>query len=156
VTCDPDALDPLIVVSLTRGDDPALVIGPDCPDDGVGVWWTSIVLPQWAYRYTQAPPSAWVPGNVLMAAVVDSTTLALALTCQGTDQASLEAQKQALTDTLGQWPYYAGVTIGTTPLGTYRADPTIPLWSVPLAQQDVGLFIAEGTVSIPLNPVGAP
>lgn len=156
MTCDPDALDPTIEVHLSRpGEEGDLIIGPDCVDEQ-GLWWSSIVLPQWTYRYTQAPPSAWVPGNVLLAAVVESASLVMSVAALGTDQVTLNAQKAVLADTVAQWPYYVTVLIGGTTLGTWKADPTIPQWPIPLAQQDAGLYVDEAIVTIPLNPVGAP
>lgn len=154
MTCDPDALDPLITVTLTW-DDGELVLGPDCPDDGEGLWWSSLLLPEFGYRYTQAPPSAWVPGNVLLAVVPDSAALTLAVGAVGADTASLEAQKALLTAALAQWPYVVTITQGAVVVGAWRADPTMPRWGA-LAQQDVGLFAAEAAVSVPVNPVGAP
>ncbi len=84
MTCDPEALDPAIIVTLTWGDDDSLVLEPDCPDDGVGLWYSSEVpLPAWTYRSTTAPPSAWVPGNILLAAVLDSSTFPLVIEASG-------------------------------------------------------------------------
>lgn len=156
MTCDPDAVDPLITVTLTwGGDDPGdLVLTPDCPDDD-GMWWATLVLPDFAYRYTSAPPSAWVPGNVLLAVVPDSAALALTVGVKGSDTATLEAQKALLTAALAQWPYTVTVDQGGVTVGAWRADPTMPRWGA-LAQQDAGLFAAEAVVSIPVNPVGSP
>lgn len=154
MTCDPDAADPLITVTLTW-DDGELVLTPDCPDDGEGLWWATLLLPAFAYRYTQAPPSAWVPGNVLLSAVADSSVLTLGVGVVAGDTTNLEAQKALLVDALGQWPYTVTVDQGGVTVGTWRADPTIPQWGA-LAQQDAGLFAAEAAVSIPVNPTGAP
>lgn len=152
--CDPEATDPIITVTLTWGDTGELELGPDCPDDD-GMWWNALVLPPFAMRYTLAPPSSWVPGNVLLSAVPDSAALTLGVAVRGSDTATLEAQKAILVDALGQWPYVVTVDQGGVVVGAWRADPTIPQWGA-LTQQDVGLFVAEAAVSIPLNPVGAP
>lgn len=156
MTCDPEALDPTITVTLTWGESGELVLGPDCPDDGVGLWYSSEVpVPGWTYRSTTAPPSAWVPGNILLAAVLDSSTLPLVVEASGTDTATLEAQKALLVAALGQWPYYVQVDVGPVSLGQWRADPTYPLWGA-MAQIDAGLYVASAAVGIPINPVGAP
>lgn len=153
MTCDPETADPIITVTLTW-DGGELALTPDCPA-GEGLWWNALVLPPFAMRYTQAPPSAWVPGNVLLSAVPDSAPLTLGVGVKGDDVAGLEAQKAVLVDALGQWPYVVTITEGAATLGAWRADPTVPQWGA-LTQQDAGLFAVEAAVSIPLNPTGAP
>lgn len=158
--CDPETVEPTITVTFSWGVDSELALGPDCPDDDeAGLWWNVLVLPDWAFRYTQAPPSAWVPGNVLLAATPDSSALTLVVAALGTDTTTLEAQKDLLEAALSQWPFVVTIEVGegagAVTVGSWRADPTIPHWGAMTPQQS-GLFAAEGAVSIPLNPVGAP
>jgi len=155
MTCDPEAVDPLITVTIAGDDVEDVVLGPDCPEGDEGLWWNALVLPDFAYRYTQAPPSQWVPGTLLLAAVPDAATLTLGVAAIGTDTVTLESQKAILANALAQWPFTVTVAVGGTTVGSWRADPTIPRWGE-MTQQDVGLFAAEAAVSITVQPTGAP
>jgi hypothetical protein len=153
--------DPLIQVTLVLPADDDVVLGPDCPDEE-GVWWNSIVLPSWTYRVTNAPSSAWTPGTVLLAVVRDVSSLALTVAARGTDTTSLEAQKAILDAAFGSYPYSVQITVDdgdpatpVTILDAAAQQPTLPAWGQ-ITPQLSGMFAAEATVILPLNPPGSP
>lgn len=153
--------DPTIEVVLIWGDgeEDTLTLGPDCVDEE-GLWWNVLVLPAWTYRNTTAPPSAWVPGNVLLAATRESAVLTLTVAALAADTDALADQKALLEAALGQYPYTVQIDVtdpGGSPVtdGPWDAQPTLPQWGAMTPDQS-GMFVAEGTVTIPVNPPGSP
>jgi hypothetical protein len=156
-------VEPVITVSIYYGPDEEdlLVIPPTCDDDE-GLWWNSLALPDWGVRYNYAPPSIWVPGSIMLGAVADSSTLALRVVARGSDADGLETQKALLASRLftgamvvGIDADYGTVTPAVTNLGLWRARPVIPSWG-PVTPQRAGMLFAETTLSIPVEPPGAP
>jgi hypothetical protein len=150
--------DPAIEVTIGYGDE-TLVLTPDCVD-APGLWWSILVPPLFAYRYTSAPPSAWVPGDVLLAVVEDVGTLNMTVGAIGSTTAELEAQKALLDTALATWPWTLTITItdpdtSVTTEGPWEAHPTVPNWG-DLDPLWVGTYAAEAVIVATLNPVGSP
>jgi hypothetical protein len=154
--------DPTITVNLSWGTGETageLVLPPECPGAG-GAWWNTLALPEWELRYTYAPPSEFVPGNVLLGAVEDSGAVVLGIAVRGTSLADLEARKVTIREALSAWPgeFLATADEGDGPVtigGPWQTFPTLPRWGT-VTPQRAGLYVAETTVSIPVNPAGAP
>lgn len=149
--------DPILTVRFTWDDTGELELPPTRPDEGLaGLWWNSLTLPDWTMRYTQAPPSAYVPGNVLLAYVPDSSSLTLGVVALGSDTATLETQKAIVESALGaHWPFTVHIDVDGVAVYSWRSDPTTVRWGT-MTPQRSGLFVAEGAVAIPVQPVGAP
>ena len=145
--------DPVIVVTLA-GSGADLALPPECPGDE-GLWWNALALPDWGMRYTYAPPSQWVPGAVLLAAVPDASAVPITVAARSTSVAGLEVQKARLEAALRRWSYTVSIDVDGTSLGSWEALPCIPSWGA-VTPQRAGLFVAEASVSIPVNPAGAP
>lgn len=152
--------DPVITVSILYANgEQTLTLGPDCPEER-GAWWNSLQLPEWSYRMTYAPPSAYVPGNVLMAAVVDAGAITLRVVVKGTNLVDLEAEKAKVNAAVRAWPGLVIVTAdtgdGPTNIGgPWQSFPTIPAWGATTPQM-YGMLVAEASISLPVNPAGAP
>lgn len=152
--------DPIILIKMLYANgEETLEIGPDCPEER-GAWWSSLQMPDWAYRYTYAPPSAYVPGNVLMSAVIDAGAVTMRVAVKGTTIADLEAEKAKVNAACAAWPGLIIVTADTgdgpsTIGGPWQSFPTVPSWG-PTTPQMLGLLVAEATISLPVNPAGAP
>jgi hypothetical protein len=146
-----------ITLSATPDD---LILTPDCVD--VGLFWEVLTLPQWAMRYEYAPPSQFLPGQMPLSAVQDAGAVAAVVVAKGDSLAAVEAQKATLAAVLAQWRYNLTVTAvpDTGPpqiiAGPWRAMPTVPVFGQPVTHEEVSLLIAAATVSIPVNPPGAP
>lgn len=153
-------VEPTISVSIYYGPDEGdvLVIPPTC-DEGEGIWWNSLDLPAWGTRLAYAPPSVWIPGQVLLGATADSSTLPIRIAVRASTADGLEAQKQALADALWQYALVIGIDADydgdVTSLGLWRANPVIPSWG-PVTPQRAGMLVAETTLSIPVQPPGTP
>lgn len=158
--------DPVITLTLTRPDDEeleALVIGPTCgtlggdeEDPVLGeLWWNQLTWPDFTYRTTTAPPSMWIPGEQVLAAVPEAGSIQAVVVARGLSTADVLVQQALLADTLAQWAYTATITIGDDDLGTWPAKPTMPVWGA-ITPQLSGLFVAQGACVIRVNPTGAP
>jgi hypothetical protein len=155
--CD---VDPTITVVLSWPDpvDPAVTvtfeIPPECDDSGC--WWNSLAFPEFDFRYGYAPPSSWIPGDILLSVVGEAAPLPLVIGVRGTDLDDLKAQKAAVAAALRVEDLT--VTLVATPdtgpdviLAEYEAQPAKPKWG-PITPQLMGVLAAEGIVSIPCNP----
>jgi hypothetical protein len=148
-------------ITVTVGPEDAvepLVISSAC--DGEGIEWTELVLPEWSLRMTYAPPSAYVPGNVLLAAVEDSGEVGMVVTLEATSAAGLETLKTTLGNALAAWPGVVTVKLvedaGETVIGgPWQSFPTRPRWGDMKALLN-GIYLIDGAFSIPVNPPGAP
>lgn len=135
-------------------------IPPECPPDAGGIAWNAVADPEWEVRYTYAPPSQWVPGQMLLGAVTDAGSVPVSVIVRGTSLADLEARKAALSDALAAWPgeYKAEATLGAetvTVSGPWPTFPTVVRWG----EMRVGILgrcVVEGLFALPVNPVGAP
>lgn len=146
-----------IDVAIGNPEDP-FVIGSAC--EGEGIQWTQLVLPEWSLRMRYAPPSDWIPGNVLLAAVEDSGEMAMVVTLEAASIAALEALKASLKAALVVWPGQVTVTLvedaGSTVIeGPWQSFPTLPRWGEVTALLH-GTYLIDGMFSIPVNPSGAP
>lgn len=154
MTCSAD--DPIITVEFTWLPDGLLELPPSRPDEGLaGLWWNALTLPAWTMRYTNAPPSSYVPGNVLLAYTPDSSSLTMVVAALGVDTATLETQKALLEAALSRFTYVVTIKVDDEPVDAWRAQPTIPQWGT-MTPQRSGLFVAEAALLIPVNPVEAP
>lgn len=158
--CAADLGDPVITVTLTWGDDEdeTMDLPPSCDDDE-GMWWQTLLWPQFAMRYTTAPPSAWIPGQQLLAAVPDLAAVTMTAAVRGTDTETTEAQKVLLGAVLAQWPLQVTVTSvqgdeDPVEMGSWSGQPSLPLWG-PVTPQRAGMYVAECSIQIPVNPVGS-
>lgn len=145
-----------IDVTLGTEEDP-LVIPSTCD---IGISWTKMALPDWEFRYTYAPPSIYVPGNVLMAAVQDSGAVPMTVSVEGSSLADLEVKKAELETALAAWPGSFKVDAmddnGTVTIaGPWESFPTLPRWGDVLPTV-LGHYLLEATFSLPVNPPGAP
>lgn len=134
-----------------------LVIPSTCE---VGISWTRMGLPEWQFRYAFAPPSAYVSGNALLAAVRDSGDILMTISVEGTSLADMEAKKTQVETALTAWPglFRADATDqnGTVTIaGPWETFPTLPKWGEVLPTV-LGHYIVETTFSLPVNPAGAP
>lgn len=145
-----------VTVSIGPEEDP-LVLSSECDD---GISWTQMGLPEWEFRYTYAPPSAWVSGNVLLAAVRDSGAVPMLVSIQASSLADMEVKKAELETALTAWPGLFKVeatddTGTVTIAGPWESFPTLPKWGDVLTPL-LGYYYVEATFAIPVNPAGAP
>lgn len=115
------------------------------PPDGVQ-------LPDFAMRSVYAPPSAWTPGQLLLAATLDSASLGLSVMVRASSDATLATLKSELETAVSQFSYTVTLTQGAA-VQSWSADATWPAWG-PL---DFGLasnYMAQAGLSIPVNPIG--
>lgn len=145
-------------VTVTLGpEDSPLVLTADCGQEA-GITWTALGLPEWALRYVYAPPSNYVAGNVLLAAVQDSGVVAMTVSVQATSLSDLEAKKTEVAAALAAWPgeFKAEATDATETViiaGPWDTFPTVPSWGdviMPL----LDYYYVETTFSLPVNPDG--
>lgn len=146
-------------IDVTIGDpeDP-FVISSTC--EGAGVQWTQLALPEWSLRMKYAPPSDWVSGNVLLAAVEDSGEMAMVVTLEADSIAALNALKTQVKNALTAWPGEVTITVvedenSTVIDGPWQSFPTVPRWGEVTALLR-GAYLLDGSFSIPVNPAGAP
>lgn len=136
-----------------------LVLTADC-GQAAGITWNTLGLPEWALRSLYAPPSNYVPGDVLLATVRDSGAVVMTVSVQGSSLADMEAKKTQVENALAAWPgeFKAEATDanGTVTIaGPWDTFPTIPSWGdvlIPL----INYYYIETTFSLPVNPPGAP
>lgn len=116
------------------------------PPDGVQ-------LPDFAMRYTYAPPSQWTPGQVLLGAVLDSASLGLSVMVRATSDVELATLKAELETAVSQFSYTVSLVQGAV-TQTWNADATWPAWG-PLTFAMASSHMAQAGLSIPVNPIGA-
>ncbi len=144
----------VVTVNVTLGPegDP-LVISSDCDD---AISWVTMGLPEWEYRYNYAPPSDWVPGNVLLSVVEDSGAVRMVVSVQGSSLADMEAKKSEVKAALAAWPGLFKVEAITTDetvviAGPWESFPVIPKWGAVLTPL-LDHYLVECTFSLPVNP----
>lgn len=144
----------IVTVNVTVGPegDP-LVISSDCDD---AISWVALGLPEWEYRYNFTPPSAYVPGNVLLSLVQDVGAVPMVVSIQGTSLADMEAQKEIVRAKLAAFPGLFKVEAVTadetvTIAGPWESFPVIPKWGDVLTPL-LDYYLVEGTFSLPVNP----
>lgn len=133
-----------------------LALSADCPDGGVGIWWNELSLPQFALRYQWAPSSMVVPGQVLLSATMDRSSIAARVVAIGTTAAELEAQKAILAASVGRFRYNVSIVHGAQSLGSWVAGPTTPIWDDALSPHRSATYTAGASLLIPVQPTGAP
>lgn len=147
-----------VTVTVILGPEATPLTIPSTCDEGLS--WTKMTLPDWELRYTYAPPSIYVPGNVLLAAVQDSGAIPMIVSVEGTSLSDLEVQKAELEVALLAWPGLFQVDAtddnGTATIaGPWETFPTVPHWGDVLPTV-LGHYLMEATFSLPVNPTGAP
>jgi hypothetical protein len=124
-----------------------LVIDPDWTS---GMWVASVGDPDFAFRYTYAPDSAYVAGSVLLAAVLQQSALTAVVYVSASTGTALQALKDEVAAAVSQFTYSLSLTVdGVTT--TWSADPTWPQWG----EVDSGMVaarMARAVLSIPVNP----
>lgn len=145
-----------VTVTLGLEEDP-LVLPSTCTEDSS---WVEMALPDWELRYGYAPPSAWVPGNVLLSAVQDAGAVPMLVSVVGSSLADMESKKTELENALAAWPGLFQVDVtddsGTVTIaGPWETFPTMAHWGDVLPTV-LGYYLMEATFSLPVNPDGAP
>ena len=139
-----------ISLSIARTVGGPLVITNDPTGD---LWLTEDVLePGFEFRYEYAPSSPHMPGQQLLAAVLEQSTLPAVIYARGTSTANLRAIKDELTAAVSQFAYDVTLTVDGD-AQTFAADPTWPQWSSDSGMAAV--FMASTSLSIRVNPQGA-
>lgn len=145
--CD---VDPTINIVLSwPGSGGDFIIGPECDDSGW--WWSSLEYPAFDYRYTTAPPSSWMGGDVLLAAVPAASTLPIGLAIHETSLVALEVARLQLNTAFKQLDLTIALMVDGTPVGIYPAFPALIQWG-PITPGLFGLNAAQGSVVVPVNP----
>lgn len=147
-----------VIVTIGPEDAP-LVLSPDCGQEP-GITWTALGLPEWSLRYLYAPPSNYVPGDVLLATVRDSGAVVLTISVQGSSLGDMETKKAQVATALAAWPgefkvEATDVNETVTIAGPWETFPATPSWGevrMPLLEY----YYVETTFSLPVNPPGAP
>lgn len=114
------------------------------PEDGLSV-------PNFSMRLTYAPESMWIPGRLVLGAVMDGTEVPLTVYAKGTTSADLQAKKADLEAAFAQFSYTITMLVDGVTIGTWPADPTSVWWGV-VDHGQAEQHFAVGTVSIPVNP----
>jgi hypothetical protein len=149
-----------IVLTFTDTDDEAaeVTVPPDCTgDEETPWWWNSLSWPFFDYRYGYAPPSAWLPGNVLLSAVPGESSIPISLvvsTPAADGQAGLASARQALEAAFTAGDLTLQFLMDADVAGEWQADPAVINWG-PVSVLTLGMFTQEGAVVVPVNPVEA-
>jgi hypothetical protein len=101
------------------------------------------------YRRSYAEGSTYAP-RALLAAILEPTTLSVAVYCRGASSAALATIETTLTTAMSQWAYDLTLTIDGVSQ-TVTGEPTRPAFG----QIDSGMvraFVSRATLSIPINP----
>lgn len=113
------------------------------PEDGTE-W------PRFGMRREYAPPSAFVPGELLLSAVSGPAEWQFTVYAHGDDAAEIAAAMDELEAALTQFTF--SVTLNVNGMTrTYPADPDFPDWG----EVDSGMarkFLARATVRLQVNP----
>lgn len=146
-----------VTVSIGPAASP-LVLSSECTD--VGITWATMSLPEWTLRYNYAPPSAYIPGNVLLSAVQDSGEVLMTVSIQASSLAQMESMKAQVENALAAWPgsFKAEATDSTgtvTIAGPWDTFPTVPGWGEVLTPV-LDYYTVDTVFSLPVNPPGAP
>lgn len=139
-----------VTIDRTSLDLPPLVISdypdPDAPwylpEDGV-------VEPGWSFRTTSAPESAYFPGDQPLAAVLDASTLPLAVYARPVGEATLGQVKAVLELAVAQFRYAITLTLDGE-ARSWVAFPSWPQWG-PL-DSGMGSRLARCSITVPINP----
>jgi hypothetical protein len=156
------ALDPTIEVTLTWGtdEDETLTVPPELSDD-VEWYWNALQWPFFDYRYGYAPPSDWLPGNVMLSAVPGGAAIPISLVVRtsynpmaddpATAVTRLETRKATLSAAFARYGLTVAYIVEGVTVGTWAADPSVINWGA-IDTQTYGLLVAQGVVSVPVNP----
>ena len=147
-----------VVVTVTIGPEGSpLSFSSDCSE---AISWVKMGLPEWALRYLFAPPSAYVPGDTLLAVVRDSGFVPMTISVEGTSLSDLESKKTQVETALAAWPGVFEVEATdndetVTIAGPWKTFPVVPGWGDVLPTV-LGHYLVETSFSLPVNPPGAP
>lgn len=127
-----------------------LVIGPNpftgsfhLPEDGLS-------RPGFTIRRGYAPGSAFLPGQYLLTAVTESSTLPVIIYAHGDTSAEVEAAIAELNTAATQFAYDVTLAIDGQAM-TWPADPELPDWG-PVDTGLIRAHIAIASLVIPINP----
>lgn len=130
----------------------ALVI-PGTPTDGNPFWipQDGIGRPDFAMRLGYAPESRWVSGKHLLDAVVEASSIPLAVQIDRVDDVGeLQDARRELEAAVSQFTYTVTIAVGGES-ETWQADPTWPAWG-PWRHEYVDVLIDRADIVIPVNP----
>lgn len=120
---------------------------------GVGNFWlpeSDLSEPAFDVEFLRAPTSAYIDGDVMLAARRTQSTLPLTIYCQAASSAALATMKAQLATVL--WQYPIPITLTVDGVATvYEGWPSIPQWGA----IDSGMaraHLARATCVIPVNP----
>lgn len=141
VTIDRTALSlsPLVIPGTPTTDNPFWI-----PQDGIG-------RPDFSMRLGYAPDSRWVPGKYLLDAVLEASSLPLAVQIDRVANiAALQVARRELEAAVSQFTYTLTLTVGGED-ESWQADPTWPAWGS-LRHEYVDVLLDRAEIVIPLNP----
>lgn len=127
---------------LTIGDSPSGSMW--IPEDG-------LARPARGWRKKYADESAFYHGSLLTAAVLEQTSLPLAVYCKAASTAALEALQDELEDAVSQFAYTTTVTIDGV-AKAWACDPADLSWG-DVDSGEVRAFIVRASLVIPVYPI---
>jgi hypothetical protein len=143
---------PVVSVTFTRpivgGGDLVITNDPTAGTMHLPEDW--LVRPDFDFRRTYAPTGPFTPGQQILSAVLEASTLPLVILCHSTTTALLRAAEATLTAAVGQFAYDVTVTVdGQTE--TWAADPSWPHFG-DVDSGMVAAHISRAVLTIPINP----
>jgi hypothetical protein len=135
------SLSPMVIRELPQVGSPWWL-----PEDGIGeVGFT--------FRTTRAPESAYFPGSQPLSAVLDASTVPVAVYVKATQAKPLRQVKRELEQAVGQWRYRIALNLGGD-ARVYTAHPAWPQWdAMDSGEADAGM--ARCSITIPIQPEGS-
>jgi hypothetical protein len=126
------------------------LVASNDPDDALFLSENGIVRPDFDYRRGYAPQSSFSPGQQLLSAVLEASTLSLVIMCRATSTALLRAAEAELTAAVGQFAFDVTLTVDGQ-AETWAADCSVPKFG----DVDSGMakaFLSRAVLTIPINP----
>lgn len=121
---------------------------------GVGNFWLpedGLSEPAFDVDFLRAPTSAYIDGDVMLAARRSQSTLPFTIYCQAASAAALATMKAQLAAAL--WQYPVPITLTVDGVATvYEGWPSVPQWGA----VDSGMsrsFLARAVCVVPVNPI---
>jgi len=133
------SLAPLVIPGTPTTDNPFWI-----PKGGIG-------RPDFTMRLGYAPDSRWVPGKVLLDAVLEASSLPVTVWIDRVaNLAELQTSRRELEAAFSQFTYTVTVTVGGQ-VESWQADPTWPAWGS-LRHELVDELVDRADLVIPVNP----